>query len=80
MHPPFVLIFPVFCLLREQGVDCTIVVPGMQTLPVWWPVLKYYNSSEICLGVKGDRCVIKTRFQIRSSRIAIVITCFKTII
>ncbi|VDI38058.1 Hypothetical predicted protein [Mytilus galloprovincialis] len=43
VYPPFVLVFPVLSLLREQGISCTIIVPEMRPLPIWWPILKYYS-------------------------------------
>lgn len=60
VYPPFVLVFPVLSLLREQGISCTIIVPEMRPLPIWWPILKYYSVESVCLGMKGDKGVVKT--------------------
>ncbi|CAC5368150.1 unnamed protein product [Mytilus coruscus] len=50
VYPPFVLVFPVLSLLREQGISCTIIVSEMRPLPIWWPVLKYYSMESDKFG------------------------------
>ena len=59
VYPPFVLIFPVLCLLEEQGVECTIVVPEMIPIPIWWPMLKKYSTASMRIGGKGQKGVIR---------------------
>jgi hypothetical protein len=58
-YPPFALIFPVLNFLEEQGVACTIIVPKMIPLPIWWLKLESYSVGCICLGLKGEKGVVK---------------------
>ena len=59
VYPPFVLIFPVLCLLEEQGVSCTLVAQKPSPLPVWWPKLKSCSRKYVCLGQKTQKGVVK---------------------
>lgn len=59
VFPPFGLIFPLLCLLEEQGVSrCTLVVPELKPIPVWWPKLMSYSVGSVCLGEKGEKGVM----------------------
>ena len=35
VYPPFGLVFPLLCLLKEQCVSCTLVVPEFRPIPIW---------------------------------------------
>lgn len=59
-YPPYILIFPLLCLLQEQQVACTLVVPEISPRPIWWPMLKSAMNKFVYLGKKGQRSVIKT--------------------
>lgn len=59
MYPPFTLIHPVLNFLKEQGVACIIVVPMMNSLPIWWPKLVSYSINSVCLGLKGAKGVVR---------------------
>lgn len=59
VFPPFGLVFPVLCLLKEQGVSATVIVPEIHPLPVWWPMLQMYREDSLELGVRGDKTVLK---------------------
>lgn len=51
VFPPFHLVFPVLCLLKEQKVKrCTIIVPIVHPRPVWWSLLVDYCESYLMLG------------------------------
>lgn len=59
VFPPFHLVFPVLCLLKEQKVKrCTIIVPIVHPRPVWWSLLVDYCESYLMLGEKGDKTIL----------------------
>lgn len=59
VFPPFSLILPVLCLLREHRLPrCTLVVPSMTPKPIWWPLLMSFSIASIKLGGKGDKNVL----------------------
>ena len=58
VFPPFGLILPILCLLEEQKVSCTVVVPKIQPLPLWWPKLETHSTGSFCLGEKGQKGVV----------------------
>lgn len=59
VFPPFHLVFPVLCLLKEQNVKrCTIIVPIVHPRPVWWSLLVDYCESYLMLGEKGDKTIL----------------------
>ncbi|CAG2201248.1 unnamed protein product [Mytilus edulis] len=66
VYPPFVLVFPVLSLLREQGISCTIIVPEMRPLPIWWPILKYYSVESVCLGPTHTRSLLLYIYKMRT--------------
>lgn len=56
VFPPISMVLPVITLLKEHGVkECTLVVPVLDIVPVWWPVLQTYCVRSIKLGKKGQR-------------------------
>lgn len=60
VFPPFVLIFPLLRLLKEQKVArCTFIAPVFPTVPIWEPFLRSVCISSFILGEKGERGVIK---------------------
>lgn len=59
VFPPFSLILPILCLLREHRLPrCTLVVPSMTPKPVWWPLLMSFCIASIKLGGKGDKNIL----------------------
>ena len=59
VFPPFHLIFPLLCFLREQKVKHgTFVAPVYRVKPIWWPMLLRHTSSSISLGHAGDTSVL----------------------
>ena len=59
VFPPFHLIFPLLCLLREQKVKaCTFVAPVYQIKPIWWPMLMRHTAASISLGHVGDSGIL----------------------
>lgn len=59
VFPPFSLILPILCLLREHRLPrCTLVVPSMTPKPVWWPLLMPFCIASIKLGGKGDKNIL----------------------
>lgn len=59
VYPPYVLIFPLLCFLKEQSVSCTVVVPELYPVPMWWPMLTSCSSTSILLGARGQKGVVK---------------------
>lgn len=59
VYPSFPMIFPVLKFLVEQGVACTVVVPKMNPLPIWWPKLEIYSVGSVCLVLKGEKSVVR---------------------
>ena len=59
VFPPLVLVFPLLCFLEEQKVSCTVVVPELYPVPVWWPKLKGASVDYFCIGRKGEKGVVK---------------------
>lgn len=59
VYPPFVLIFPLLCFLEEQGVSCTLIVPQMTPVPMWWPKVEKSSVSSVVIGRKGQKGVVK---------------------
>lgn len=59
VFPPFGLIFPIICLLEQQKVMCTIIVPMMEPLPIWWPKLLANSIGSFCIGVNGEKEIVK---------------------
>ena len=58
VYPPFHLIFPLICLLREQKVRRFIfVAPVFRVKPIWWPLLLCHTSSSLSLGDFGEKNV-----------------------
>ena len=51
---PFVLVGPLLKFLESSIVSFTIVVPQLDPLPFWWPILRSRATSWIQLGSKGD--------------------------
>ncbi|KAK6175833.1 hypothetical protein SNE40_014216 [Patella caerulea] len=39
VFPPYGMIFPILCFLEQQHVECTVVVPQIRPLPIWWPMI-----------------------------------------
>ena len=54
VFPPFVLMGPLLKFLESSIVSFTIVVPQLDPLPFWWPILRSRATSWIKLGNKGD--------------------------
>ena len=54
VFPPFVLVGPVFKFLESSNVSFTIIVPQLDPLPFWWPILRSRATSWIQLGTNGD--------------------------
>ena len=54
VFPPFVLVAPLLKFLESSNVSFIIIVPQLDPLPFWWPVLRSRATSSIRLGSKGD--------------------------
>ena len=59
VYPPIVLIFPLLCFLEEQGVSCTLVVPQMSPVPMWWPKIERSSVGSLIIGKKDQKGVVK---------------------
>ena len=59
VFPPFILIFPLLSFLKHQGVSCTIVVPELKPLPLWWPALRNSSPESLYLGLRGQKGIVK---------------------
>lgn len=59
VFPPFRLILPLIVYLKNQGVEaCTMVIPKLLPIPVWWPLVSQYAMDRFVLGKKGERGVL----------------------
>ena len=56
VFPPFVMVEPVLRFLRE--VTFTIVVPKLNPILYWWPILQARATHCVTLGRKGDMGVL----------------------
>ncbi|KAJ8300322.1 LOW QUALITY PROTEIN: hypothetical protein KUTeg_021841 [Tegillarca granosa] len=56
VYPPFVLIFPLLNFLREQRISCTI---DSKIGNMWWPNLINNVIGSVCLGLKGEKGLLK---------------------
>ena len=58
VFPPISLIASVLAFVREQGLTCSVVVPFLQPLPPWFPMLQASAVSFLLLGEKGEKDVL----------------------
>ena len=56
MFPP---IFPLLSFLKEQKVVCTIVVPELYPVPIWWPKLRDASVGSFCIDKTGQLGAVK---------------------
>ena len=54
VYPPFGLVFPLLCLLKEQCVSCTLVVPEFKPIPILWPRLVSNSIHSVCIASFGN--------------------------
>ena len=55
VFPPFCLVSPVLKFLQQSGIrECTIVVPALNPVPMWWPLLWSLVIKWLVLAQKGD--------------------------
>lgn len=55
VFPPFCLVFPVLKFLQQSGIrECTIIVPALNPVPMWWPLLWSLVIKWLVLAHKGD--------------------------
>ena len=56
VFPAFCLVFPVLKFLRESGIGrCTVIVPALNPVPMWWPLLWSLVVQWFVLAIKGEK-------------------------
>ena len=61
VFPPFCLVFPVLKFLRESGIGrCTVIVPALNPVPIWWPLLWSLVVQWFVLAIKGEKMLCCT--------------------
>lgn len=58
VFPPFGMILPVLCFLREQSISCTFIAPHMYPAPTWFPIIKSASRASFCIGEKSEKGVL----------------------
>lgn len=56
--PPFCLLFPVIKFIVEMKINCTLLFPKLNPIPVWYPFLLRHIESLKLIGCKGDKGVL----------------------